>query len=612
MCGICGVLSLDGAPVAAATVEAMAARLRHRGPDGAGQHVDGGIALGHRRLAIVDVAGGAQPMQAGEVWLVANAEIYNHLELRRELEAAGHVFRTRCDTEAILHGYRAWGVDVVERLDGMFAFALWDGACRRLLLARDRFGKKPLYYGEEDGRLLFASEPKAILAARRAAPAVEPEALARYLLLDYVPSPWSIFRGLRRLPAAHRLVAEGGALRLERYWRLPPAGQPIDVDTACAQVREAFERAVRARLMSDDPIGVFLSGGNDSWLVLQAAARAMPEAPPDCFTIGFEDGGWDESEEAARAAAAVGSRHHVRCFRAGDLVDTLERLADQLDEPLADAAVLPTYVLSELAAEHVKVVLSGDGADEMFAGYDSFLADRLDAATRVLDPLKRHAAAWLAARWPVGERHFSTSFRLRQASRALGEPAEVRSLAWAMSHRPSEIRALFPAAPGGDLFAEVRAVDGADAVDRALRVLTAIYLEGDILTKLDRAGMARGLEIRSPFLDRRLAELAARLPSSYKLHGLRRKWILRRALGGRRWVAKHGFWLPVSRWIRHELADWFNELLLDPSSYRDGLLDRGAVERLLRQYRDGATNLYKPLWNLAVLLAWKRRWLATT
>ncbi len=599
-------MNLDGAPAAPELITSMADRLAHRGPDGAGQHVAGPAGLGHRRLAIVDKEGGAQPMLAGETWLVANAEIFNHRELRRELEAAGHRFATQCDTEAILHGYRAWGDAVVERLVGMFAFALWDGERRRLVLGRDRFGQKPLYYAVDGQRFLFASEPKAILAALAGAPAIEPEALARYLLLDYLPSPWSIYRGLKRLPAGHRLIVENGAVRLERYWSLPAVLPPPDVETACIRLREAFEQAVRIRLMGDDPVGIFLSGGNDSRLILQAAAGV---APPACFTIGFDDAGYDETAAAQAQAAAVGSRHYVRRFSAHDLVEALDGLVQHLDEPFADAAVLPTYVLSKFAAEHVKVVLGGDGADELFAGYDSFIADRLDAATRPLDPIKRWVAGQLAARWPASDRHFGMDFRLRQASRALAQSADVRGLAWTMTHTPAEIRALYPAAPAGDLFAEIRNVAAADPVDRALRIMAAVYLEGDILTKLDRAGMAHGLEVRSPFLDHRLAEIAAALPSSLKLRGLRRKWILRRAFGTQGWVAKHGFWVPVARWIRGELAGWFDELLLDPSSYRDGLIERREVEHLLQRHRAGATNLSKPLWNLAMLFAWKRSWL---
>jgi asparagine synthase (glutamine-hydrolysing) len=254
-------------------------------------------------------------------------------------------------------------------------------------------------------------------------------------------------------------------------------------------------------------------------------------------------------------------------------------------------------------------VLGGDGADELFAGYDSFVADRLDALTAPLDAAKRPIAAALAAIWPASDQHFGVDFRLRQTARALAQSAAVRGLAWTMTHTPDEIRRLFPGAPDVDLFAAVRAVGGADRVDRALRILVATYLEGDILPKLDRAGMAHGLEVRSPFLDHHLAEIAAALPASFKLRWLRRKWLLRRAFADHAWSAKHGFWVPVARWINGELRAWFDELLLDPAAYRDGLIDRGAVEALLRRHRRGGVNLRKPLWNLAMLFAWKRRWL---
>ena len=299
----------------------------------------------------------------------------------------------------------------------------------------------------------------------------------------------------------------------------------------------------------------------------------------------------------------------MKRFGARDLVQALDEVVEHLDEPFADSAVLPTYVLSRFAAEHVKVVLGGDGADELFAGYDSFLADRIDALSRGIDPIKRAVAGFLAARWKPSEQHFGMDFRLRQAARALDQPVDVRSLAWMMTHTPSEIAELCPSAPVADLFGDVRATQGADAVDRAMRMLIGVYLEGDILPKLDRAGMAHGLEVRSPFLDHRLAELVARLPSSFKLRGRERKWILRRAFGAGDWKSKHGFWVPVARWIRGELADWFDDQLLDPSAYGDGLIERACVERLLKTHREGRANLRKPLWNLAMLFAWKRRWL---
>ena len=274
MCGFSGVLNLDGAPVAAESIAAMNAALRHRGPDGEGQFIDGCIGLGHRRLAIVDVAGGQQPMRVDDVVLVANAEIYNHRELRGELEAEGHVFRSDCDVEAILHGYRAWGPAVVDRLVGMFAFAVWDAGRRRMLLARDRFGQKPLYYSQSDLRLVFASEPKAILAAVPEAPAVEPAALARYLLLDYTPAPWSIYLGIQRLPAAHSMLVEHGAISQRRYWSLPVVSPEVDVDSSVRALRKEMRRSVSMRLMSDDPVGVFLSGATTR--ALSSSRRRAP------------------------------------------------------------------------------------------------------------------------------------------------------------------------------------------------------------------------------------------------------------------------------------------------------------------------------------------------
>ncbi len=619
MCGIAGIVDPTPQPDARLAVERMAAALARRGPDGDGLLDCGFAVLGHRRLAIVDVEGGLQPMSApdDDVALVANAEIYNHAELRCELEARGFRFRTRCDVEAILHGYRAWGAGVVERLHGMFAFAIWDGRRRSLLLARDRLGQKPLYYAHEGSRLLFASEPKAILAALGTTPRIEPRALARYLAFDFVPSPWCIFEGIAKLPAAHRLeLCAGSEPRLSAYWELPvPSSHAPSFDDAAHHVRRLFEQAVQRRLMSDVPIGLMLSGGFDSTVVGTALRRLG--ARFETFSLGFDDAEFDESAPARAVADFLGTKHHEAHFSVRALHAALPEIIEWLDEPFADPSLLAVHVLSAFTRQRVKVVLGGDGADELFAGYHVFLAAKLDGWTRLAGSLRQWGLGTMARLSHVREEHFSLDLRLRQFAQGLAHEDLERPTAYTLNGSAADIAELLGKPSPDNVLTEARAAAAPlrrGALDLALRQYARFFLESDILFKLDRAGMAHGLEIRSPFLDHELAGYAASLPATLKLSGLTRKSLLRRALGAdippavlaRR---KQGFSVPIVRWINGELRGWFDEVLLDPAGYADGLIERRAVERLLARHRRGEANLRKPIWNLAMLMLWKEHWL---
>ena len=620
MCGICGIVDSSGAPVDAEALDAMSATLVHRGPDGSGSVADGPAGLAHRRLAVVDPEGGHQPMvrpDAG-LWLVANCEIYNHRELRATLEGLGHRFRTRCDAEVILEGYARWGDGVVERLSGFFAFAIWDRAARRLLLARDRFGQKPLCYTQRDGRFLFASEVRALLAALPSRPPVDPAALAQFLQLDFVTAPHSLWSGVRRLLPGTCLALEDGRVRTWAYWspRLEPKGR-LSAAEAGQELSRLFDRAVDARLMADVPLGVLLSGGLDSSLVAERVSRSAGREPLHTFSAGFDDPEFDESAAAQGVAQALGTTHHRLVLTPERFLALQDRFAELLDEPLADPSLVATHAVCALAREHVTVVLGGDGADELFSGYDTVLADRVDAWTRWLGPLRPPALSALVRLIPSRAGHFDPGFRLRHLRRGLRSAPETRPLAWLLNLDGGELLALRPEArdsnPLGAVDEAVDAPPDADPRDRALRLFLRTYLEADILPKLDRASMACSLELRSPFLDPALAEFALRLPHALKVRGLERKWLLRRALGPRLppWVSrrpKHGFSLPLSRWMNGPLADWFDALLLDPASYTSGLVRRDAVERMLRAHRQGRINYRKPLWNLAVLFLWQRRW----
>lgn len=618
MCGIAGILAFDDRALDPALAQRMATTLARRGPDGLATHVEPGLCLSHSRLAIVDVAGGTQPMCSDDgVVLVANAEIYNQRELRSALEHRGYAFRTHCDVETILHGYRAWGDAVVERLHGMFAFAIWDRPRRRLLLARDRLGQKPLYTLRDGGRFLFASEPKAILAALDTRPGLDPEALARYLLLDFVPTPRAIFRGMHKLPAAHVLTLEPGSTDAapRRYWRLPlaaPDAPPLAA--AMAGVVERFDRAVERRLMSDVPVGLLLSGGLDSALVGASLDRAGVRL--SSFSLGFDHPEFDESAAARATARWLGTEHHQRSFDVDAFHAALPDVLSYLDEPFADPSLLAVHALSAYTARHVKVVLGGDGADELFGGYDVFVAAQLNRWTAPLAPLRRRAVQLASRKLAAREHHFSMDFRVAQYARALDQPATLRGLSYTLDLDLDEIARLAPVTRDVvDPLSEVRdaAEPATDELGASLRAYEQLFLESDILTKIDRAGMAHGLEIRSPFLDHELVEYVAALPATYKVRGLSGKWLLKRALGPRlpRAIArrgKRGFSLPIVKWVNGALRGFFDEVLLDPASWNDGLVDRAEVERLLQLHRSGRRNLRKPLWNLTMLALWKSAW----
>lgn len=602
----------------------MAQSLGHRGPDGEGIFVGDTVGLGHRRLAIVDRENGSQPLSrpapggvaSDALVLVANAEIYNHAALRTALTERGHSFRTRSDVEVILHGYAEWGDAVVDHLRGMFAFALWDGARRRLLLARDRFGEKPLYYRRDRKRLEFASQPRALFAGSAASPEIDSDALSLYLALDHVPSPHSLLRGIRKLGAGERLVAEKGAIRVERYWSFATTPKTtLSYEEAEDQLRRRLDEAVSLQLQADVPVGVFLSGGLDSTLVAATAARLGHRIP--AFSVGFDDGdGYDETAHSRDVATALGLPHHVVRLDALRAEALMHEAAEAFDEPVADPAVLPTLLLSRFARGQVGVALSGDGADELFAGYDTFLAARLDAATRSWDRLKTPAAGLAAALWPERGGYFSTAFRLRQFAAGFQRPPSERAIGWMLTRSGREIEKLRGEASSTtllDRLLEALPVSG-DPVDDTSVALVRLYLEGALLPKVDRAAMWTGLEVRAPFLDHGLAELAATLPSGWKLRGLQRKWILKKSFADRLGPAIHrpkqGFSVPVGEWMNGRLRSTTDAILLDPAAYRVLPIDRNEVIRLLSVHRSGRVNLRKPLWNLVTLFLWAERWLA--
>ncbi|MDX2035353.1 MAG: asparagine synthase (glutamine-hydrolyzing) [Isosphaeraceae bacterium] len=630
MCGIAGYVNGGGRPAERGIVEAMTSRLAHRGPDGSGVVVLGPAALGHRRLSIIDVAGGAQPLanEDDTVWVSYNGEIYNDLDLRPRLEARGHVLRTASDTESLVHLYEDHGPQFVSRLNGMFALAIWDDRRRRLVLARDRMGQKPLYYATtRGGGIAFGSEPKAVVDHPEVGRGLDTASVARYLFYEYLPNPHSIWRGLKKLPPAHLLIWEDGDLKIERYWESPePEAGSIEVrdreptEAEAEGFWSAFREATARHRRSDVPLGVFLSGGVDSSCVAAALAEFEPAAGIRTFSIGFEDRSFDESSHARATAQFLGTEHHEKIFSAEDVLRLLPELATWFDEPFGDASILPTHLLSRFARESVTVALGGDGADELLAGYPTFGIERAATMFERLPRAARGAARSIAARLPVSYENFSVDFKIKQFLRGAGEAMPLAHQRWLGSFSGAEIASLLAEPPGIDVEAEhlarARSVEGSspDRLTRSLRLYQATYLPEDILTKVDRASMACGLEVRAPFLDAELVDTIQRMPSMLKYGGRRTKRILKRAARGRVPDSvlerpKKGFGIPVGRWLRGPLGPWVDRLLDRDRLAREGLFRPDAVRRLVEDHRTGRVDNRKPIWTLLIFQLWREHWL---
>ncbi len=626
MCGIAGIAALTAhATVDAAPMPAMLSCLAHRGPDDQGQLALDGVVLGHRRLSIIDLTGGHQPLfgaRASTV-IIANGEIYNYRELARELSARGHVFRTASDTEVAAHAYDEWGLDFLDRLDGMFALALWDGAARRLVLARDRMGEKPLYYTIAREQLLFASELTALMQHPALVRTLDHEALSMYLALEYVPAPRTILQGVHKLEPGSALILEKGAIRTVRYWSIQPrATFRGSYRAAVAETRERIERAVVSRLVSDVPLGVFLSGGIDSSTVAALAAR---HGALDTFAIGFEEKSFDESAHARMVARYIGSHHHERIFKGSEMPELVPRLAHTLDEPLGDASILPTALLSAFAREHVTVALGGDGGDELFAGYPMHAAQRVAAYARALPRFAHAAARRAAAAMPVAHTNFALPFKVLSFLRGAAAAPPLNHALWMSSFDPAEQRALLtqPAWQAGrsgaaafePVAAGWQASEGAELIARASHLDAVTYLPNDILMKVDRASMRVALEVRAPFLARSVVELAFAVPDRFRMRGITGKRMLRdavRDLLPRPVIdrPKKGFGMPVGAWLNGPLRALVNDVLSRDALHAGGLFEPASVQRMLAAHAARKADYRKPLWTLLVFELWRREYLA--
>jgi asparagine synthase (glutamine-hydrolysing) len=624
MCGIYGILELGGAPAAASCLDAMARKTIHRGPDDEGRHVAGPIAMGMRRLSIIDLAGGHQPLsnEDGTLWLVANGEIYNFRELRAELVAQGHRFATGSDCETLLHLYEQHGDAFLDRVNGMFGFALWDARRGRLLLGRDRLGIKPVYVREAGGRLMFASEAKAILAASGGTPALDPVAVRAYLSLGYVPAPLSMFDGIRKLPPATLLIAERGRVEERRYWALPQQVDPGPTESQWIEaVRAGLERSVAMQMVSDVPIGAFLSGGVDSSSVVGYMARHTSH-PVKTYAIGFEGGDaeayYNELPYARQVAQRFGTEHHEIVVKP-DVVRLLPKLLWHLDEPVADTAFITTYLVSEFARRDVTVILSGVGGDELFGGYRRYLGGHYRAMLdRVPSPLRRAAMA-LADRLPA-DRHSPILDAMRLARGFLASadlPFDERYRAY-MTVFPDDSAESLLRAPATREFdalgAAFAAASSGDEVNRMLSVDAATQLPDDLLLLTDRMSMAVSLECRVPLLDHELVELAARIPERVKMRDGRLKHVMKAALADllprdileRR---KRGFGAPMGAWLKRELAPVMREALSPERIDRRGLFRPEPIAALIAAHEANRLDGTDRLLALLNLEIWARIYL---
>jgi asparagine synthase (glutamine-hydrolysing) len=624
MCGICGVAAVDPSRrVDEDTLRKMADVIIYRGPDDSGMHVSGPVGLAMRRLSIIDLEGGKQPVpnEDGTVHLVFNGELYNYRELRSQLEPHGHDFRTDSDTEVVVHAYEEWGISCLDRFRGMFAFALWDDRRETLLLAVDRFGIKPLYYGLLGGDLVFGSELASLLASGRLAKAIDHAALAEYFTLGYVPPPATIFRGARKLEPGMFLqwTPQQGAV-VERYWEIPAAQDEVTYAPAALrrELRELLRDAVRAHMVSDVPLGAFLSGGIDSSTVV-ALMSEVSEEPVRTFSIGFKDREHDE-RALARLVAKRFRTDHQELIVEPESVDVLPKLVSHFQEPFADSSALPTYYMSKLARDSVKVALSGDGGDELFVGYTTFRGVELARYAQSLPGVARRALAWLPGRLPrSGDARWNDRVARWQkwaTDTALPPEAAYRSKI-TMAGLPVIAPLLTPELrhqlgaenPFRAVDVALAAMPAAPSLERILYAGLKVSLAGDMLVKVDRMSMANSLEVRVPLLDHVVAEFVAQIPLATRFPRWRLKALLKETMSDSLPAEvlrqpKHGFTVPLAAWFRGDLAQFAGDVLLSPKARDRGFFDTRAVERFLGDHARGRRNLGLPIWSLLIFELW--------
>ncbi len=641
MCGIVGWANIDPNLEAdgrdnAAILHAMCSRIEHRGPDSEGAFLTNSAALGIRRLAVIDLTTGEQPFfnEDRTVATVLNGEIYNYRELRSDLITRGHRLLSNSDTEVLPHLYEESGPQMVEKLNGMFAFATWDEKRKRLFIVRDRFGKKPLYYGVFGGKLIFASELKALIAHPDVETRLSLHALRQYLAFDYIPAPFSIYEGIYKLPAAHHLTLERGEIKIEQYWdlnykkRLP---YPT-IEAAADELSSLIADSTKMRMIADVPLGVLLSGGVDSSCIA-AFAQRFSEKPVKTFCIGFEEASFDESDRARQVAKHLGTEHHEDRLSVQRAADLIPEIAGWLDEPMADSSILPTFLLSRFVRSEVTVALGGDGADEIFGGYPTYLAHKVaERYEKIPNFLRRNLIENAVNRLPSGNRNMTFDFLAKRFFRSLSNKDPIsRHLSFFGSFTNDEFDGLLTdsvnSQSGTDIYAEARdlalrcefdtALESDNVVERMQFLDMKFYLAEDIMTKVDRASMAASLEVRSPYLDRRIVEFAAALPRDFKLNCATPKFLFGRT--GKRVLKmaaapllpesiinrkKSGFVIPLAGWLRGRLNPLIRDMLAADRIAAQGLFNPVYVQKLLREHESGKLDHAKTIWSLLVFQIW--------
>jgi len=622
MCGICGLCFPDEQPVDLNILKKMTRTLQRRGPDDEGHYISAGVALGHRRLSIIDLDTGQQPIHNEDktVYVVFNGEIYNFPELKKELEEIGHRFYTRTDTEVLVHLYEEKEERCVESLAGMFTFAIWDEKKRKLLLARDRIGIKPLFYAYNDKGLAFASEPKALLQLPWIEGRLDAQGLSHYLSYDFIPAPFCIYEDIRKLPPGYQAIYQDGVLRCARYWDLDLRDRfdgNLDEKELCELIWRQFCQVVKAHLISDVPLGVLLSGGIDSTSVL-AALRYEGVEDVKTFSIGFDDPSFDESRYFRKAASFFRTEHYEEILAPKKLIEIIPEVASILDEPLADASIMPTYLLSRFTKGYVKVALGGDGGDELFAGYPTYQAFLLAGYYEKLPRIIRSLAEVVVKRLPVSFDNMSLDFRAKKFINSLAYTPVERHYAWMGTFSPDEKEELLAAGVRrrlknldsfNVLYDYIRDKTFSSELGKLLYLDTKLYLQDGVLAKVDRASMAHGLEVRVPFLDHRFVELVTGLPERLKLKGFTTKYIWKKAIkdripdeiGNR---GKKGFGIPIAKWLCGELKDMMLELLSENRLKKQGIFNLPLVKTLVSDHLAHRADNRKKIWNLLIFQLW--------
>jgi len=627
MCGIAGWVNLENKTSSdgEAVLHSMCERMIHRGPDSEGLWFDETVALGMRRLSIIDLHTGEQPVYSEDKQIVAvmNGELYNFREVRNELEKRGHRFETNTDTEILPHLYEEFGETMLEHINGMFAFALWDLRKKKLLIARDRFGEKPLYYGVFDNQLIFASEPKVLLAHPKVSREINLDSLRQYLSFDYVPAPASIYKNISKLPSAHLLTVENGEVKTRRYWNISweKRGE-TSIKTAANDLRELLADAVKMRLVSDVPLGILLSGGVDSSTVAAFATQFSGEKVKT-FSIGFEEDSFDESKFARQVANHLQTEHYEEKLSVEKAADLISEIGTWLDEPVSDGSLIPTLLLARFVKKHVTVALGGDGGDEIFAGYPMYFAHKVAGVYNSIPQILRgNLIEPVIRNLPVSNKNLSFDYKAKRFVAAANFDTVTRHHSWFGSFSFAEQNNLLTREvlqnSSGDIYAGAKNLlqicDAENEIERMQFLDINFYLAEDILTKVDRASMAVSLETRAPFLDPRIAEFAASIPLEYKLKGKNGKYILKKAMENLLpknilHRPKKGFGIPIAEWLKGRLNPLMRDLLAPERLRTQGLFNSEYVQKLVKDHEIGAVSNHKQLWTLLVFQLWYENFL---